>query len=255
MCTDVQHLIISHATRMCTTSLTNYFNPIFHASCRERSLCRESFRYYSGSPWLSAIFQSERKEIWSSFPRFALFCFNFLIYNTCMHLKFIRSTCYQLTPIAFFLFFFNFFIPFHNVFVWRCLGRFKKPISFAHVYTGQAYDTQINHIPAKWLVNTGLQFMSKLQPAHQACLQGNRPHILSPLVSTAQKISMFCPDKIFWYLSHILLMIIYQLPVNYNSIFDFNTLHSVFYMHSQLLFSYCHCFFFSFLFFNKYHHI
>ena len=76
------------------------------------------------------------------------------------------------------------------------LGRFKKPISFAHVYTGQAYDTQINHIPAKWLVNTGLQFMSKLQPAHQACLQGNRPHILSPLVSTAQKISTLSLDII-----------------------------------------------------------
>lgn len=68
-------------------------------------------------------------------------------------------------------------------------GRFKKPISYANVYTGQAYDKAIDHIPGKILVNAAFNFMSKLQPAIRVCLSGDKPYFLSPLASTAQKIS------------------------------------------------------------------
>lgn len=81
--------------------------------------------------------------------------------------------------------------PFHlssHVLLCYAVGRFKKAIPFAHVFTGQAYDTPIDHIPAKWLVNAALQFMTRLQPAHQVRLEGDHPYILSPLASTAQKI-------------------------------------------------------------------
>ena len=57
------------------------------------------------------------------------------------------------------------------------------------MYTGQAYDKAITHIPAKFLVNAALKIMSRLQPAVQVALNGDKPYFLSPLASTAQKIS------------------------------------------------------------------
>lgn len=129
--------------------------------------------------------------------------FIYIFFSLFLYIFFSLSLSFLLSFILTFFLSFSLYIFFNSYLLTLLLccllcvlGRFKKPISFAHVYTGQAYDTQINHIPAKWLVNTGLQFMSKLQPAHQACLQGNRPHILSPLVSTAQKISTLSLDII-----------------------------------------------------------
>lgn len=67
-------------------------------------------------------------------------------------------------------------------------GRFKRATPFSHVYTGQALNEPLSHIPAKWLVGAGLRFMSRLQPALRVRLQGEKPYFLSPLASTAQKI-------------------------------------------------------------------
>ena len=67
-------------------------------------------------------------------------------------------------------------------------GRFKRPISFSQVYSGQAFDEPIERLPAKWLIKAVLQFTSKLQPAMRLSLRGDKPYMLSPLASIAQTI-------------------------------------------------------------------
>jgi hypothetical protein len=72
-------------------------------------------------------------------------------------------------------------------------GRFKRPIPFSRIYTGQAHESALPHIPSEWLVNVALKFITKLQPSIAVDLKGEKPYFLSPLVCTAQKIVMNKP--------------------------------------------------------------
>ena len=84
----------------------------------------------------------------------------------------------------------NLLLQTYYIIFWNfCVGRFKRAIPFSHVYSGQVYETPLTHIPARLLVNAALKVMSRLQPAVQIHLSGKQPYFLSPLASTAQKIS------------------------------------------------------------------
>lgn len=70
-------------------------------------------------------------------------------------------------------------------------GRFKQPLPFSSVYTGQVYDEPLEHNLAQWsLVRASLHLLSQLQPANRVCLKGPKPFVLSPLASTAQNIGV-----------------------------------------------------------------
>ena len=72
-------------------------------------------------------------------------------------------------------------------------GQFKQRTPFCNVYTGQVLDEPVNQLPAKWLVRTALNLLSKFQPAIKVNLIGNKPYILSPLAAAAQKIIVSKP--------------------------------------------------------------
>jgi hypothetical protein len=74
-------------------------------------------------------------------------------------------------------------------------GRFKRPIPYSRVYTGQAHKAALPHIPSEWLVNIALKFMTSLQPAIAVDLKGTKPYFLSPLVCTAQRIVISKPGE------------------------------------------------------------
>lgn len=63
-------------------------------------------------------------------------------------------------------------------------GRFKHPLPFAKVYTGQAFDEAIPHLPVHWLIRG----ISKLQPGSKSFLMGEKPYFISPLIATSQHV-------------------------------------------------------------------
>jgi hypothetical protein len=69
-------------------------------------------------------------------------------------------------------------------------GRFKRAIPFSSVYTGQVLDEPIRSLPAKWLMKTLVQLISKVQPGFRVSMKGNKPYFLVPLFATAQNIGI-----------------------------------------------------------------
>jgi hypothetical protein len=67
-------------------------------------------------------------------------------------------------------------------------GRFRQPIPMAQTVTGQAFDRKAGNLPAQWMVNSFLQFITTLVPQLQVQLSGNNPRFLSPLVATAHTV-------------------------------------------------------------------
>jgi hypothetical protein len=67
-------------------------------------------------------------------------------------------------------------------------GQFKKPLSFAELYTGQTFDAPLKIPPPRWIVAALQPLISALQPAVQIRLDGDRPYIISPLISTMQTV-------------------------------------------------------------------
>jgi hypothetical protein len=67
-------------------------------------------------------------------------------------------------------------------------GRFKRPTPFCAVYTGQAFEHPLKQLPARWLLRGGIKMLSAAQPGLHLSLSGDRPFILSPLISTATTI-------------------------------------------------------------------
>jgi hypothetical protein len=72
-------------------------------------------------------------------------------------------------------------------------GKFKRRTQFSSVYTGQVLEEPVTSLPAKWIVRSALKLVSNLQPAIKVNLTGNKPYILSPLASAAQKIIVSMP--------------------------------------------------------------
>jgi Protein of unknown function (DUF1769) len=68
-------------------------------------------------------------------------------------------------------------------------GRFKEEnIPMSDCVTGQAFDRPAGKLPARFLVNTFVKFISTLAPQLEVELDGNRPRFLSPLVATAHTV-------------------------------------------------------------------
>ena len=74
-------------------------------------------------------------------------------------------------------------------------GRFKQPISFAKVYTGQAWDEKLATTPPVLLEMLLTPILKLLQPGMQINLTGSHPYILSPLASTMQTIHINVPGS------------------------------------------------------------
>eukprot|EP01041_Mallomonas_annulata_P005164 gene5164-10325_t len=73
-------------------------------------------------------------------------------------------------------------------FVSTVQGQFKRPMSFASVYTGHAFTTPLENLPPKWLLNAALQMVYAIQPGLQVNLEGSEPYAVSPLISTSKTI-------------------------------------------------------------------
>ncbi|KAL7544589.1 hypothetical protein ACHAWF_007966 [Thalassiosira exigua] len=68
-------------------------------------------------------------------------------------------------------------------------GRFKRPdIPMSECVTGQVFDRPAGHLPPRIVVGGAIAIISHLAPQLQARLEGDCPHFLSPLVSTAQTV-------------------------------------------------------------------
>jgi Protein of unknown function (DUF1769) len=68
-------------------------------------------------------------------------------------------------------------------------GRFKQEnIPMSDCVTGQAFDRPAGKLPARFMVNAFVKFISTLAPQLEVELDGNRPRFLSPLVSTAHTV-------------------------------------------------------------------
>lgn len=67
-------------------------------------------------------------------------------------------------------------------------GSFKKSISFADVYCGQAWESKLAVAPPSMLMKIVTPLMHMLQPGMHCNLEGDHPFVLSPLMSTMQAI-------------------------------------------------------------------
>lgn len=83
----------------------------------------------------------------------------------------------------------------HDQFRWKqrkfqyvIQGKFKKDLKFSEIYTGQIFDSPLSQMPSRWVLKAALGLIARLQPAMQIHLTGDRPFIVSPLMSTCQHI-------------------------------------------------------------------
>ena len=68
-------------------------------------------------------------------------------------------------------------------------GRFRQEgIPISECVTGQAFDRAAGKLPARFLVNAFVRFVSTLAPQLEAELDGDRPRFLTPLVATAHTV-------------------------------------------------------------------
>jgi Protein of unknown function (DUF1769) len=68
-------------------------------------------------------------------------------------------------------------------------GRFKQEnIPMSECATGQVFDRPAGKLPARFMVNAFVKFISTLAPQLEVELDGHRPRFLSPLVATAHTV-------------------------------------------------------------------
>ena len=67
-------------------------------------------------------------------------------------------------------------------------GRFRTPLSMSRCVTGQMFERPAGKLPARWLVNNFIKFVSILAPQLDASLDDNKPRFLTPLVATAHTV-------------------------------------------------------------------
>ena len=61
-------------------------------------------------------------------------------------------------------------------------GQFRKPLSFANLYTGQAFSKQLKMNPPQWLMTTLMPIINYFQPSAEIELDGPSPFLLSPMM-------------------------------------------------------------------------
>ncbi len=67
-------------------------------------------------------------------------------------------------------------------------GRFRTPLSMSRCVTGQIFERPAGKLPARWVVNNFIKFVSILAPQLDASLDDNNPRFLTPLVATAHTV-------------------------------------------------------------------
>jgi len=74
-------------------------------------------------------------------------------------------------------------------------GRFKKDIPFNKVYIGEIFDGAIRQLSAKLLLYNSIKILSKFNPVLNVRMKGDRPYVLTPLVTAAQNIVVSQPGQ------------------------------------------------------------
>ena len=70
-------------------------------------------------------------------------------------------------------------------------GRFRKEgIPMSECVTGQVFDHAAGKLPARFIVNAFIKFISTLAPQLEVELDGDRPRFLTPLVATAHTVQV-----------------------------------------------------------------
>lgn len=71
-------------------------------------------------------------------------------------------------------------------------GKFKQPLPFDSVLSGQRFTGPLQHLPASWLTSMILKLVHHINPS---MVMGtvNAPSLLAPMVSMAQCISVATP--------------------------------------------------------------
>lgn len=96
-----------------------------------------------------------------------------------------RALCNQFVPSRF-VSLFRFFVS--GSFQIMIQGRFKRPIPYQQLQTGQFFDEPLPADPPWWLTSTMIPAMRLMSPGLKVDLESARPYMLSPLVSTMQTI-------------------------------------------------------------------
>ena len=74
-------------------------------------------------------------------------------------------------------------------------GKFKKGIPFNKVYIGEIFEGAIRQLSAKLLLYNSIKILSKFNPVLNVRMKGERPYILTPLVTAAQNIVVSQPGQ------------------------------------------------------------
>jgi hypothetical protein len=67
-------------------------------------------------------------------------------------------------------------------------GKFKTPLAYSTCVTGQIFDRPAGHLPARWIVQSFIKFVSTLAPQLQVTISGTTPKFLTPLCATAHTV-------------------------------------------------------------------
>eukprot|EP00934_Nitzschia_sp_Nitz4_P000512 Nitzschia sp. Nitz4//scaffold270_size25879//23417//24457//NITZ4_008301-RA/size25879-processed-gene-0.10-mRNA-1//-1//CDS//3329545199//512//frame0 len=68
-------------------------------------------------------------------------------------------------------------------------GRVKDPnIPMSETFTGQSFDRPAGKLPAAWIINAFIQFITTLAPQLEVQLDTDEPRFLTPLVATAHTV-------------------------------------------------------------------
>lgn len=89
----------------------------------------------------------------------------------------------------------SFFKKYKRCFQYIVQGRFKHNIPFSNLYTGQAWSNPLAMVPPYWLQLLLMPLIKHIQHGLQMLLSGNKPYMLSPMISTMQTIHMNLPGS------------------------------------------------------------
>ena len=89
----------------------------------------------------------------------------------------------------------NYFSKYKRCFQYVIQGKFKTEIPFSNLYTGQVWSESLSKSPPSWLQSLFMPVLRNIQPGVQISLSGDKPYIISPLMSAMQTIHMNLPGN------------------------------------------------------------
>lgn len=73
-------------------------------------------------------------------------------------------------------------------------GRFKRPIAFNKLLTGQTFARPLL-LPAQWIIRLGFVFLRRIAPGLSADISSEKPYLLTPLAAAAQTLHISVPSN------------------------------------------------------------